>query len=144
MLDAFIVFITSAVVLVILIVHKIWEIKRGRTFISKEVLPKTDSLIKGQIDFHKGVIIGGGKHGMKALSSITRESIKHLLLVSAHFLHDHLTKLIIRVKGKGLKNKKSVSFFLKRMEEYKEDKTNGMNSNQFSSHGDKVDGQDNL
>lgn len=121
---AFIAFSISLIVLVVLILHKMWEMKKGHTFISKAVLPKSDSLLKKHIELHKEVIVVGGKRGIKALSSVTKESMKHFFLVVAHYLHDKLTQAIVKVRGKSMKHKSGVSFFLKRMGDFKkEDKS---------------------
>jgi len=123
MVFIFVAFFVSIFVLLVLVLHKTWELKKGHTFISKGVLPKSDSLIKGQIDLHKELILVGGKKSFKALTSITKESAKHLFLVFAHYLQAKLSKIILKLRGtKGLKHTASVSFFLKRMEEYKDEK----------------------
>ncbi|MEO8637983.1 MAG: hypothetical protein ABI430_03740 [Candidatus Taylorbacteria bacterium] len=132
MFSALIAFGVSLLVLTALILHKIWELKKGHTFISKGVLPKSDTLIQEQIDIHTEVIVGGGRRGIRALTSITKESAKHFFLVFAHYLHDKLTRIIVKLRGKGTKHKSGVSFFLKRMEGYKKDGKGGIVSNSKS------------
>lgn len=122
MFPALTAFSLSFLVLSVLILHKIWEMNKGHSFFSKAVLPKSDSLIKKHIEIHKEVIVGGSKRGWRALSSITKESLKHLLLVCAHYLQDKSSKVIVKIKGKNVKHKSGVSFFLKRMEGYKKEK----------------------
>lgn len=121
MSPVFIVFLISLFILVVLVLHKIWEIKKGNTFISKTVLPKSDYLLEKQIEIHKEIIVGGSKRGFKVVTSVTKESTKHLILVFAHYLQNELGKIIVKIKGKSLKHKSGVSFFLKRMGDIKEE-----------------------
>jgi hypothetical protein len=116
MFAAFVAFSASFLALTIILLHRMWEMNKGRTFIGRAILPKSDSLIKEQFDAHKERIVGGGKRGVKALSSITRESLKHFFLMGVHYLHDKLTEIILKMRSRGQKHASGVSFFLKRME----------------------------
>lgn len=124
MSPAFIAFSISLSILIVLVLHKIWEIKKGHTFISKTVIPKSDFILEKQIEKQKEIIVGGSKRGFLAVTSLTKESVKRLILVFAHYLQNELGKIIVKIKGKSLKHKSGVSFFLKRMGDIKEEEKN--------------------
>ncbi|OHA16659.1 MAG: hypothetical protein A3G52_03150 [Candidatus Taylorbacteria bacterium RIFCSPLOWO2_12_FULL_43_20] len=120
MFFAFVALVTSCLIFSLLILHKIWEIKRGRSLISRDVLNSSDIVIKKQMEFHSRLFFKGGKRGFKILLIMLKDGTRRIILTVAHYLHDRLSGVIIKIKGKGMSYKKNeVSFFLKRMEEYK-------------------------
>jgi DNA-binding protein len=104
----------------LLVLHKVWEMKQGYTFLPRKILNKSDEVIQNRIDYHKEVVIPSSKRNARVLFFVVNQSVRHVVLVVMHAVHRWVTRVIIKLRGANIRRTKgSVSFFLKHVSEYK-------------------------
>jgi hypothetical protein len=111
----------SFIGLVILFLHKVWELHKGFTVVSKNVFEKADSLIEDKLAKQKHRFVVTVKATYKYLLFHARKKIQELVLKFAHYLHSKTSLLLEKLKkgrvvGKG---RGAVSFYLSRISEEK-------------------------
>ncbi len=112
----------------VLFIHKLFELKKGTTFISLEARQKADAVIESALYEKKQLIVKKSKHVVRTSLVKFKKTVRATFLYILHIIHKKLTQFLERMKTrsgvrkpKGDGVKAPVSLFLKNVGEFKEE-----------------------
>ncbi len=109
----------SIATLVVLLVHKWYELEKGKLFLSHEWLRKTDAFLHATILTWKRVVVENLVLAFRTILFIIKSVAHAISLKLLARIHGAVMKALETMQGKHVKyptHKGSVSFFLKNIE----------------------------
>ncbi len=118
------ILVISLLVMIGMIYMKSVEVKSGRDLLFFN--DKTDLLIERNIQFLKRSFRHWNFKTIRLLYNFTLEKVENLLINTYHYVRNRFNKQVDLVKGRGSlkEEKKDASFFLKNIEEHKNNLNN--------------------
>ena len=131
MTTALTLFILSAVGLVVLFWHKIYEMHKGEPMLALGIREKGDTLVQEKLVDRKDAFIAGSKEMGKRIVKKTGQVSHDAVYSSLNMVNRGLTNTLEKMKGrrsrKNAANKAPASFFLQNVSEYKNGRENKEN-----------------
>ena len=109
--------------IVSLLIHKSYEMNRGKVLRSHEMLRKMDDVLQDKVIAKKKAISDKSIKVSRNVFFITKKVVHGVVMFVLSYLHDTLVRTMDKMKGRTMMKpsapKGQVSFFLKHIEEHR-------------------------
>ncbi len=111
------------VAIAILLVHKSYEMNKGKVLRSHEMLRKMDGVLQDRVISKKKALSDHSVKVSRNIFYITKKVVHGVVMFVLSYLHDTLVRTMDKMKGRTMNKpsvqKGQVSFFLKHIEEHR-------------------------